>query len=176
MSRVFTNFAVAKNGIVMAIDIILAIVIASALVSGAIVGLVRQLGTLVGFVIAVLACRFFGGDVADMFVSADSAHAVVLRGCCYAAVFVLAFLSVSLLARLLHATVNAMKLGAVNRVLGALFRAVLWMVVASVCLNIYFAFAPGDKDGFRNPSRPWRAWVTDAAPALVGFIGNPHAG
>ncbi len=157
----------------MAIDIILAVIVTVALVTGAMTGLVKQLGTMVAFVVAVLACRFFGADVADALVSSSAEHATIWRGCCYALVFVVAFVLVVLLARLLHATVSAMKLGAVNRILGALFRAFLWIVIASACLNVWFAFSPADKAAFHMASRPWRAVIADAAPRLVGFIGNP---
>lgn len=155
-----------------AIEIIMAVVLLVALITGAVSGLVKQLGTLAGFVAAVLCCRFFGGSVADAVVSAGSEHESVLRFVVYALVFVLAFVAVVLLARLVHATLSAVKLGALNSIAGAIFRAALWLVIGSACLNIYFAICPSDKDRFCRADRPWRAWVVEAAPRTVGFIAN----
>lgn len=154
----------------MIIDIVIAAVLLAALITGAVTGLVRQLGTMVAFVVAVLACRFFGPALCAALVSPESDHLYLLTVLCYALVFVLAFIAVLLIARLLHATVKAMSLGAVNRILGALFRLALWLVVMSACLNVYFAICPGDRPRFCNPSRPWRAMVVKAAPAVLGFI------
>ncbi len=90
----------------MAIDIIIAILIIVAVVTGAIRGLVRQLGTLVAFIVAILACRFFAPGLAQTWVSAQSEYATLLRACVYVLVFIVAFLSVNLIAKLLHATVT----------------------------------------------------------------------
>ena len=154
----------------MALDIVIIVVILAALITGAVSGLVRQLGTLVAFVVAVLACRFFGASVVA-FCGASSPVAV---GCCYVAVFLVAFVLVMLVARLLHATVKALRLGPVNRVLGALFRACLWLVIMSAVANVYLAIAPADKPKFLNPAKPWREWVLKAAPYVVGCVTHDH--
>lgn len=135
-------------------------------------GLVRQLGTLMAFVVAVLACRFFGPDIVGAAVSTSGEHAQLLSVLCYVLVFVVAFVLVLVIARLLHATVSALKLGAVNRILGALLRLGLWLVVMSACLNVYFAIFPEASAGFEQKGRPWRAWTVRAAPALVGYISS----
>lgn len=154
----------------MVVDILIGVVLAAAAVTGAVTGLVRQLGTLVAFVVAVLACRFFGPQVSHAVGSAAAEHGTLLAVLSYVLVFVVAFGIVLLIARLLHATVSAMKLGAVNRILGALFRLALWLVVMSACLNVYFAIFPEAASGFEVKNRPWRQWTLKAAPALVGYI------
>ena len=100
------------------------------------------------------------------------AYATLLRACVYVLVFIVAFLSVNLIAKLLHATVSALSLSPLDRVAGAIFRAALWIVIASACLNVYFQLAPQSRSAFLDSSRPWRAWILKAAPATVGFIGN----
>ncbi len=155
----------------MAIDIIIAILIIVAVVTGAIRGLVRQLGTLVAFIVAILACRFFAPGLAQTG-AWTLPLGTVLRACVYVLVFIVAFLSVNLIAKLLHATVSALSLSPLDRVAGAIFRAALWIVIASACLNVYFQLAPQSRSAFLDSSRPWRAWILKAAPATVGFIGN----
>lgn len=156
----------------MIIDIVIGLVLAAAVVTGAMAGLVRQMGTLVAFVVAVLACRFFGGDIAAAVAGSGSEHTQLLSVLCYVLVFIIAFLIVTVIAKLLHATVSALRLGAVNRILGAVFRLGLWLVLMSACANIYFAVVPADKARFEQPGKPWRAWVVKAAPAVVGYIGE----
>ena len=156
----------------MAIDIIIGIVLVVAVVTGAMTGLVRQLGTMVAFVVAVLACRFFGADIARAAAASSADHAQLLSVLCYILVFIVAFVIVLVIARLLHATVSAMKLGAVNRILGALFRLGLWLVVMSACLNVYFAVFPEGESSFLRKERPWRVWTLRAATAVVGYISH----
>lgn len=156
----------------MVIDILIAVIVLAALITGAITGLVRQLGTLVAFVVAILSCRFFGPSLCSALIPADTGHPVLLSGCVYFGLFVVAYLVVVLIARLLHATVNALQLGFVNRILGALFRVVLWLVIASACVNAAIIVYPSSRSEFENPAKPWRGWVVEAAPKIVGFIAN----
>lgn len=158
----------------MAIDIIIGLILVAAVVTGAMTGLVRQLGTLVAFVVAVLACRLSGPAIQSAVGRMAEQNTQLITVLCYVLVFIVAFVLVLVVARLLHATVSALKLGAINRLLGALFRLGLWLVVMSACINIYLAVAPADSDRFNTPERPWRALVVNAAPALVGYIDS-HA-
>lgn len=152
----------------MVYDIIIIAVLLAAAISGAVSGLVRQLGTLVAFVVAILACRLLGPSTVA-FCGAQSSIAVAA---CYVALFIAAFVVVMLIARLLHATINALKLGPVNRVLGALFRMALWTVLLSACFNLFFTVAPSREASYLQPGKPWRAWVLGAAPYVVGYIGE----
>lgn len=150
----------------MAIDILIVAILLAALITGAISGLVRQLGTLVAFAVAILACRFFGSTC----VSLCGAQSAVATGACYVALFIVAFVLVMIVARLLHTTVRALKLGAVNSILGAVFRLLLWGVVLSACVNAWFAIMPEQRQTFIRHDKPWREWVVKAAPTVVGYI------
>jgi len=153
-----------------AYDIIILAIAVIALVTGALKGLVHQMGTIAGLICGVLACRFFGGTVADYLVPRDSVHAEMLRAVCYAVVFLVVFFGIALLARLLGAVLSAVKLRVFDRVCGALFRMLLWMLFLSIAVNIYMAIAPADKPHFYSTSRPWRTAVTSMAPDLLGYI------
>lgn len=154
----------------MVLDIIIGLILVAAVVTGAMTGLVRQLGTLVAFVVAVLACRLSGPTIQGAVAGMQGQNTQLVIILCYVLVFIVAFVLVLVVARLLHATVSALKLGAVNRILGALFRLGLWLVVMSACLNVYLAIVPADKAMFTNSGRPWRTLVLKAAPALVGYL------
>ena len=89
----------------------------------------------------------------------------------YVLVFIVAFLSVNLIAKLLHATVSALSLSPLDRVAGAIFRAALWIVIASACLNVYFQLAPQSRSAFRQ-FPPVESMDIESRSATVGFIGN----
>lgn len=154
------------------IDIIILAVVVIAAVTGAMRGIVAQIGAIAALLAAIVVCRFFGGTVADALVSEGSEHYTLMRMLCYAGVFVLTYFGVWLLSRLFGAAVKAMKLRPFDRIAGALFRIAEWLIIASVLLNVYFAVAPSAKDEFCSPSQPWRGVIVKMAPALVGYINK----
>lgn len=152
------------------IDYILFVIIIVAAVTGAIRGIVAQIGAIAALLAAILVCRFFGGTVADAFVSPGVEHETVLRVLCYALVFVLTYFAVWLLARLFGAAVSAMKLRPFDRIAGGIFRVAEWLIITSIVVNVYLAISPADKAAWSNPSKPWRSITAKIAPALAGYI------
>lgn len=151
-------------------DIILLAIVIIAAVTGAMRGIVAQIGAIAALLAAIFVCRFFGGTVADALVNHGCDHEATLRVCCYALVFILTYFGVWLLARLFGAAVSAMHLRPFDRIAGAVFRMAEWLVLVSLALNIYFAFAPGEETAFCSPTKPWRAAVVKIAPALAGYV------
>ncbi|MBP3537854.1 MAG: CvpA family protein [Muribaculaceae bacterium] len=155
-----------------AIDLILLFITVVALFTGAMKGFVHQLGTIAGVVLGILACRIFGDDVAAWFIGRGSEHADALRVLAYICLFVVVFLSATLLGRLLGAILSAVKLRFIDRIGGALFRAALWLLVTSMLINVYLCIIPEDASRFNVPSKPWRGWVADFAPKVLGYFTN----
>lgn len=153
-------------------DIILLAIVIIAAVTGAMRGIVAQIGAIAALLAAIIVCRFFGGTVADALVSQGSEHETAMRMLCYALVFVATYFGVWLLARLFGAAVSAMHLRPFDRIAGALFRMAEWLIITSVVLNVYFAICPSDEAAYCNPQKPWRSATVKIAPALVGYITN----
>ena len=154
------------------IDIVLLFIALCAVVTGAIKGFVHQMGTIAGLIGGILACRIFGEDVATWAVARGTENAGLLRALVYCGLFLVVFLSLSLVARLLGAILSAIKLRALDRVGGAVFRLALWMLIVSLLLNVYLGICPNDKGRFHVASKPWRGIVADMAPKLLGYIAN----
>lgn len=152
-------------------DILLLVFFAVAIVTGALRGAVRQIGTVVAFVLALMTCRAFGATIAGAIVPEGSQYTQVWTWSVYAALFVLVFVGVTLIAHLLQTTFAHLRLNAVNRIAGALLRTAIWGIALSICLNIYFAVAPADRARFED-GRPWRTTLVDVAPALLGYIAG----
>lgn len=154
------------------IDLILLAIIGIALVTGWLRGLARQVGTVAGIIIGILVCRAFGSSIADYFVSHDSGNASIARACVYAVLFVLVYLGCNLLARLVSSILRTVKLGFLDRLGGAVMRTFLWLLFASLAINIYLGICPSDKSHFDRPDKPWRNFTVQLAPKLMGYLAN----
>ncbi len=152
------------------LDFILLAIIIIAAVTGAIRGIVSQIGAIAALLAAILVCRFFGATVANALVSSGSEHETTWRVLCYALLFIATYFAVWLLARLFGAAVSAMHLRPFDRIAGALFRVAEWLIITSVVLNVYLAISPSDRASFSNPDKPWRGITVRIAPALAGYI------
>lgn len=155
-----------------AIDLILLAIIAIALITGWMRGLVRQVGTVAGIILGIIVCRVFGAEIADYFVSRGADHASIARACVYAVLFVIVFLSCNLLARLLSSILKAVKLGMLDRAGGAVMRTFLWLLFTSLAINIYMGICPSDKARFNRADKPWRNITVQIAPKLLGYLAN----
>ena len=155
-----------------AIDLILLAIIIIALITGWMRGLVHQVGTVAGIILGIIVCRVFGSDVAGYFVSRGAAHASIARAAVYAVLFILVYLGCNLLARLLSSILKAVKLGFVDRAGGAVMRTFLWLLFASLAINIYLGICPGDKSRFERSDKPWRNITVQLAPKLLGYLAN----
>lgn len=153
-----------------AIDIIILSLIVIAAVMGAVKGLVHQIGTIAALVAGILACRFFGSDVADYIVDAGSEHEPVYRTLVYALVFIVVFIGIRLVAGLFGTVLSKMHIRVIDRIGGAVFSMGACILLMSVVLNIYLALAPDDRAKFATPSKPWRTAVAKCAPKVLGYI------
>ena len=157
------------------ITIITIIILAAALILGAIKGFIRQLGSFAAVVIGIIACRIFSGQATQLAAKvlgvspADSAlnhYMCAIIGC--AGVFLAVWLVVWLIARLIHKVISAVKLGPLNSVAGALFMAFKWMLVLSIAFNAWLAVSPTTR-ALARPSDIVEA-VESIAPKVLGFI------
>ena len=141
-------------------------------------GIVKELGSLCGIVLAMLACRVFGEQATAVAASvmdveegsAFSLYAASLVG--RGALFLIVWLGVFVVARMLRAAIHAVSLGILDRMLGALFCCVKWNLVLSLMLNLIHIMAPNA--GMWTPQQG--KGVVDAwlafAPWLFGTLSD----
>lgn len=119
-------------------DLVVVIIVVGAIIRGAISGLVMQLASLLGLVIGAI----FAGQLADvvapwliswMKVSDNERVVGVLS---YVVAFLLIFLAIHFIGRLLQATIEAIKINSLNRLAGAAFCVVKWVFLLSIILNL----------------------------------------
>lgn len=152
----------------MALDILIWVVVGAGLIIGFFKGIVGQVGLIVGVVAGIVAARIFGDDVARYFAGGNSPD-MVDYVCGYVVVFLGAYFLSSLIARLLRRTARAVHLGIIDRICGALFKAILWTFMLSLVFNLYL-IVRGNEHALDSPGKPWRQAVVKFAPATLGYL------
>lgn len=131
------------------LSIIILLAIAGGLMSGYRVGAVRQIGSIVGLLAALLACNLFGNaatSVAEQMMGVTASSPIEeqqlasLAG--HSVLFVIIWAAVGFLARMLHEMIKIVHLGVVNSLLGSLLMGIKMALVASVLLNLWVAVKP----------------------------------
>ena len=163
-----------------AFNLLVIIVVGVAAVLGFRKGIIAQAGQIAALVAGVAACRLFGTEAAHWIGTAgDKAPSTGDTVLGYAAVFLVFYFGVLLIAHLVRGVVHGVHLGILDRGAGALFKACLWTLLLSVALNIWAVVAP-DSDLTDVKAHPERAYVLKIAPAVCGYVmerahKNSHA-
>ena len=166
-----------------AIDIVIFLLVIVGLLVGYIKGLVSQITTLCGIVLGLLACNLLGDMAKQIFVqlvpecttwpSAD----VTVNALANIVLFVAVFIVVVLIGRGLRAAVNTLKLGFLDKILGAAFCTLKYVLVLSVALNLWLAVKPNSKiftTCHAMGNVPFELTL-DAAPAVFGMDTLPSS-
>ncbi len=152
-------------------DIILFLIAILSLVYGAYRGIIRQAGSIAGLVLGVIGCRLWGDNISRLFIGQGSEHGAILTALAYIIVFIGIYIVVNIAATFIGKTAKAIKLGFIDRIGGALFSLCLWMLIASICLNIYFTIYPPDKETFCS-GKEYRTEIVSLAPKVLGYFVN----
>ena len=141
-------------------------------VFGSMKGFVHQIGTIAGVILGIVVCRLFGDDVCRWLISPGSEHAAAFKVAVYLLVFIAVFLVVRIIAGLFTRVLGALHIRLADRIAGALFTMGMWLLAASIAVNIYLVVVPSDKAWFSVPGKPWRTALATFAPSLMGYIAT----
>lgn len=150
-----------------AFDIFVLVVAGIALISGFFAGIIKQLGTLAGFVAAIIACRLFGAEAAAWLAEMQGGQSAATTAIAYAGIFLLAFFAVKIVAHALGKLISALHLSVLDRLAGAAFRAAVWLFILSICFNVWAYAAPE-----QAPSGTLAEKVEQIAPAALGIAAS----
>ncbi len=130
-----------------ALDVLLLIIAATALFLGWRAGFIAQIGKFAAVVAAIICCRLFGRRVAVWLVNANCSPGDSFDGAtlwtivAYAAIFISVYLLVSFLGSGLRRIVHAVLTPLVDRLAGALFKLLVYMLFVSLVLNLACALS-----------------------------------
>lgn len=117
-------------------DFLILIIILVTLLRGAISGLVMQLASLAGVVLGAI----FAGQLSDYLAPriiefvGGSPHIIGVLS--YIVAFLLIFLGMFLIGKAIQSALEALKMNALNRMAGAVFCSLKWMILSSIILNL----------------------------------------
>ncbi len=162
-----------------AIDILILIVFAASVIYGLRRGAIRQVGGVLALFAGVLACRLFGDSVAHLMLSLTGSADAPSATAEYSAsvlgnlvLYLVVYIGVRLLAGGLRNICKALLLGPIDRILGAVFAVLQWMLGLSLVLNFWAAIFPGSE--LMAESQLGRGLalqsIMDFAPWLFGSI------
>lgn len=154
----------------MAIDIIIILILLVAVIIGWNKGIVTQIAQIAAIIAGIIGARMFGDDVAA-FISAPDAPSTFETIGSYIAAFLLSYCLIWLVAVMLKRVIHVTKTGVVNNLLGALFKLAQWALLLSVFIN-FLILTSGDIDEMHDPQRPWRQYIVDFAPEVLGYISH----
>lgn len=107
-------------------------------------GLIRQVGRLAGIIAGIAVCRIYGSAVVDYFCGADASvpDRIMYTVLCYVVLFILVYLAAALLANMMRGLLRAVHIGFINRLAGAVFNVMEWLLILSLLLNLWVSIAP----------------------------------
>ncbi len=157
-------------------DIIILIIIAVGLFMGWRKGLIAQLGKIAALIAGVVACRVFGDKVAMWLVEAmsnpdDAAETPLLWvTLAYIVVFLGVYFVVTALYSCLRKAVHLITTSLIDRLAGALFRALLYLMAVSLALNLWLLISPGSAVAMSRlvHTRVFGISILTLAPATLG--------
>ena len=153
------------------IDILILVVFAGSILLGLKVGLIRQIGSIAGCVLGLIAARALGPTVSGMFAAFFPADFRASD----AGVFMIVYAVVVFVARSVKMLTSVLLMGPIDRALGAVLSLVQCFVGLSIVLNIYAASHP-DSDmlaSSRIADGRAVAAVMEIGPALLGTDNAP---
>ena len=154
------------------LDYAVAGVFAASLVVGAWRGLVREVVSILGWVIAFLAANLFAGPLGPVMPQAIPSPELRIAAA-YVAIFAGSLMATALVGLLLSRIVKAVGLGGVDRMLGAFFGAVRGLlIVLAAALVAGLTGAPRQSFWRDSASGPL---LTQAAQALKPFLPQTFA-
>lgn len=167
----------------MVFAVILIVVLAAAAIVGWHKGAIAQIGSIAAVVGALIVCRSFGHLAVPMVgqwlgidepgQSSVSDYSATLLA--YAGLFMIAWLLIWLLTRMLRQAIHLVHLGIIDRVAGAVFLCGKWILVGSILLNLLKVVQPDAAVFHPAGAADWQQPLVESvmafAPWLWGWLG-----
>jgi membrane protein required for colicin V production len=154
------------------LDIVFIIPLVYGFVQGFRHGFVREIGSLVAIVFGIYLARYWAEGVSVLLISWIDLSQKVALIVAYALTAILGTLSVHLIAYMLSKLLAIIKLGIINKLIGAVFGTFKWLLVLSLILNFIAMannFAPIIENKAVKDSVLYKP-IENVIPNIVPFI------
>ena len=158
------------------IDLLICVAVGIGLYVGYNRGVVRQIGSIVAILVAVVACHLLGGAASSLVAgimggvrpedSFPTEIVAIVVG--HVGLFLIVWWGIGLAVRSLNDLVRAIHLGILNSLAGAVMMAFKVVLVASILLNLWLATNHGDKT--LASAGPIAKATVGIGPALMGYV------
>lgn len=159
------------------INILLVILLGVAGVIGWRRGFICQIGSVVALVMAVFVCRITGTEFADALLpklgadlSDGGLEGKSLVAVCYIIQFIVIYLTILLMARILRGVAKCMLLGPIDSLAGAALTMIEWAIGLSLVLNLLVCVWPAAQAACESASSP-AGLIKGIAPWLLNMAG-----
>ena len=126
------------------LDSIIVVILLFALIRGFIQGLIRQLFSIAGFILGIIAAHLFAGKLAPYLSDFFNTSLSFMHPLSFFLIFMAAVIISSIIGRLFHHLIAFAALGALNRISGMIVSSLKYAIVIGLLLNLYAAI---DKNG-----------------------------
>lgn len=126
-------------------DLIVLLIVGITLVKGAMSGLVMQLASLAGVILGAIFAGQLSNLIAPKIVEWTSASSHIIGPLSYIVAFVLIMVAIFFLGKLVESAMKALQINTANRLAGALFCSIKWLVVFSILINLIVEFDQGKR-------------------------------
>ena len=131
------------------IDILILVIFVAAAAYGWWRGMIVQIGSLAGVLLGILLCRLFGDGFATFLIDTFGGDGPVSGDTRYVTgvaanviLFILGFIAAKLVAHVIKAVTQAVRLSLIDKLCGVVFSIFEWFLIFSLLLNIWQAFRP----------------------------------
>lgn len=119
------------------LDIIFIIPLAYGCIQGIRHGFVKEIGSFIAIIFGIYLARFWSESLSKVIAEWIDVSPQVSLIIAYVITFIIGTLSIHLLAYLLSKILDLVKIGWVNKIIGALFGTFKWLLILSLILNIF---------------------------------------
>lgn len=107
-------------------------------------GFLRQVGRVAGIILGIIACRMYGAQAAAWLINAKATESdkMMYTVLAYVLLFIIVYVLATIIAHLMKSLLNAVHIGVLNRIAGAVFKVCEWLLLISLFLNLWTAISP----------------------------------
>lgn len=153
-------------------DLLVVILVVATLIKGFVSGLIMQIASLAGIILGAMFAGKISEFIAPKFIQWFEGSPHIIGALSYVIAFLLIMIVLLLFGKMVQSFVKAIKLNTANRVAGAAFCCVKWVVVFSILINVVSEMDQGQhliKESVRKQSYTYTA-VTAISQTIVPYL------